>query len=95
MNAPTSSKQKRREALRSVFRYLGKYRGRLALGAASLLAADLLVLASPWIFYQVWAFIGGKQLPSVIYKVRMVALQDRQPAVGVPITRIDAVVHGR
>jgi ATP-binding cassette subfamily B protein len=49
MNTPTSSKQKRREALRSVFRYLGKYRGRLALGAASLLAADLLVLASPWI----------------------------------------------
>ena len=24
---------------------------------------------------QVWAFIGGKQLPSVIYKVRMVSLQ--------------------
>ena len=25
---------------------------------------------------QIWAFIGGKQLPSVIYKIRMVALQD-------------------
>jgi hypothetical protein len=25
---------------------------------------------------QVWAFIGGKQLPSVIYKIRMIALQD-------------------
>ncbi|WP_437971286.1 DUF4255 domain-containing protein [Sorangium sp. So ce260] len=44
---------------------------------------------------QVWAFIGGKQLPSVIYKVRMVALQDREPAIGVPVTRIDAEVHGR
>ncbi len=30
-------------------RYLGRYRGRLALGAASLFAADLLVLTSPWI----------------------------------------------
>ncbi|WP_437682246.1 DUF4255 domain-containing protein [Sorangium sp. So ce131] len=44
---------------------------------------------------QVWAFVGGKQLPSVVYKVRMVALQDRTPAVGVPVTRIDAQVHGR
>ncbi|MFA7061981.1 MAG: DUF4255 domain-containing protein [Pedobacter sp.] len=25
---------------------------------------------------QIWAFIGGKQLPSVVYKVRMVTLQD-------------------
>ncbi|MCI0451899.1 MAG: ABC transporter ATP-binding protein/permease, partial [Candidatus Latescibacteria bacterium] len=49
MNAPTSSKEKRRLALRTVLRYLGRYRGRLALGAASLVAADLLVLASPWI----------------------------------------------
>ena len=24
---------------------------------------------------QIWAFIGGKQLPSVVYKVRMVVLQ--------------------
>jgi ATP-binding cassette subfamily B multidrug efflux pump len=49
MNTPTSSKQKRREAVRSVLRYLRRYRGRLALGAGSLIVADLLVLASPWI----------------------------------------------
>lgn len=30
---------------------------------------------------QVWAFIGGKQLPSAIYKVRMIAIQDAEPRV--------------
>ncbi len=49
MNAPASSKEKRRIALRSILRYLGRYRGRMALGAVSLIIADLLVLASPWI----------------------------------------------
>lgn len=29
---------------------------------------------------QVWAFLGAKHLPSAIYKVRMVALQDTAPA---------------
>lgn len=33
---------------------------------------------------QVWAFIGGKQLPSAIYKVRMIALQDAEPKTVVP-----------
>lgn len=38
---------------------------------------------------QVWAFVGSKQLPSVVYKVRMVAVQDREPmAVAPPITAI-------
>ncbi len=49
MTAPSSSKEKRRAAIKTVFQYLGRYRGRLALGAASLVAADLLALASPWI----------------------------------------------
>jgi ATP-binding cassette subfamily B protein len=49
MNAPPSSKEKRRAALRTVFSYLARYRGRLILGASSLVAADLLVLANPWI----------------------------------------------
>jgi ATP-binding cassette subfamily B multidrug efflux pump len=49
MNAPASSKEKRRAALKVVFRYLGRYRGQMALGALSLVAADLLVLANPWI----------------------------------------------
>ncbi len=49
MKAPASSKEKRRRAVRSVFRYLGRYRGRLVLGATSLVIADLLILANPWI----------------------------------------------
>jgi hypothetical protein len=45
---------------------------------------------------QVWAFIGGKQLPSVFYKLRMIILQDQEPsAIGAPITRINEQVHGR
>jgi ATP-binding cassette subfamily B protein len=49
MMTPASSKEKRRAALRTIFRYLNRYRGRLALGGLSLIAADLLVLANPWI----------------------------------------------
>jgi ATP-binding cassette subfamily B protein len=49
MSTPASSKEKRRAALRTIFHYLGRYRGRLALGGASLIVADLLVLANPWI----------------------------------------------
>lgn len=42
---------------------------------------------------QVWAFIGGKQLPSVIYKVRMVVLQDEvQMAIQPPITIINTQI---
>ena len=45
---------------------------------------------------QVWAFIGGKQLPSAIYKVRMVALQDAgQTAIQAPITQFAPVLHGQ
>ena len=44
---------------------------------------------------QVWAFIGGKQLPSAVYKVRLVALQDVEPAtIAPPLTTITTVVHG-
>jgi hypothetical protein len=43
---------------------------------------------------QVWAFVGSRQLPSVLYRVRMVALQDRQPAaVAAPIAQVDLDVH--
>ncbi|HET6463787.1 MAG TPA: ABC transporter ATP-binding protein [Candidatus Krumholzibacteria bacterium] len=49
MNAPASSKEKRRTALRSIFRYLRPYRLQLMWGGISLLIADLLVLANPWI----------------------------------------------
>jgi Pvc16 N-terminal domain len=45
---------------------------------------------------QIWAFIGGKQLPSIIYKVRMVLLQEQvQSAVQPPIMIIDNKLGGR
>jgi hypothetical protein len=45
---------------------------------------------------QIWAFIGGKQLPSVVYKVRMVVIQDEaQMAVQPPITTIKADIRSR
>ena len=43
---------------------------------------------------QVWAFVGGKQLPSVIYKVRMVALQDREPSrIAQPLAEVGMDTH--
>ena len=45
---------------------------------------------------QVWAFIGGKQLPSVIYKVRMVSLQAMVPTlIQAPITEINTNLHNQ
>lgn len=45
---------------------------------------------------QVWAFIGGKQLPSAIYKVRMVSLQDPEPrSVEPPLTEIGTTILAR
>ena len=42
---------------------------------------------------QVWAFIGAKQLPSVVYRVRMVRVQEStQTDVRPPIIRIEGVV---
>lgn len=44
---------------------------------------------------QVWAFIGGKQLPSALYKVRMIALQDAgQTAIQAPVGELTPVLHG-
>ncbi len=45
---------------------------------------------------QVWAFVGAKQLPSVIYKVRLVVIQDiDQPSIGRPIVEISTDLHQR
>lgn len=45
---------------------------------------------------QIWAFIGGKQLPSVVYKVRMVTLQDAaQTTVQPPLTTISTTIQSR
>lgn len=39
---------------------------------------------------QIWAFIGGKQLPSVIYKIRMVSIQSLAPiAIQHPVMEIN------
>ncbi len=45
---------------------------------------------------QIWAVIGGKQLPSVIYKARLVTIQDSvETAVQPPILKISTRVGGR
>lgn len=44
---------------------------------------------------QTWACLGAKYLPSVLYRVRMVSLQDREPAsVGLPIGQIRTTIAG-
>jgi hypothetical protein len=37
---------------------------------------------------QVWAFIGAKQLPSAIYKVRLVALQDQASSIAPAVSKV-------
>ena len=45
---------------------------------------------------QLWAFLGAKYLPSAVYRVRLVVLQDVEPvAVQPPVTAIDARIHSR
>jgi len=45
---------------------------------------------------QVWAYIGGKYLPSVIYKVRMVVLQDEAAvAIQPALLKIQTSVHSQ
>lgn len=45
---------------------------------------------------QIWAFVGGKQLPSVLYKVRLITIQDSvETAVRPPIIRIHTRLEGR
>ena len=43
---------------------------------------------------QVWAYVGGKYLPSVIYKVRMVILQDETAvAIQPPLNKLQTNLH--
>jgi hypothetical protein len=45
---------------------------------------------------QIWAFIGGKQLPSVIYKIRMVSIQSLAPrAIQLPVMAINTNLHSQ
>lgn len=52
------------------------------------LAVDLISLSFEQL-NQLWAFVGAKQLPSAVYRVRLVALQEGEPAaIQPPITTI-------
>ncbi len=43
---------------------------------------------------QVWACLGAKYMPSVLYRVRLVTLQDQEPeGIGAPITDVALDVH--
>lgn len=45
---------------------------------------------------QIWAFLGAKHLPSALYKVRMVALQDTAPtSIQPPISEIETTLLAR
>ena len=56
------------------------------------LGVDLLSLTYEQL-NQLWAFVGAKQLPSAVYRARLVALQDREPAaIHPPITEVNAEV---
>ena len=58
------------------------------------LAMDLLSYG-PEQLNQMWACLGAKHLPSVIYRLRMVVLQDVEPlGTGVPITVIETSLSG-
>jgi hypothetical protein len=45
---------------------------------------------------QIWAFIGGKQLPAAIYKVRMVILEPEAVSeIRPPLTKLGTVIQSR
>lgn len=45
---------------------------------------------------QIWAFVGGKQLPAAVYKIGILFLQDVAPAgIETPITRLEANLHSQ
>ncbi len=59
------------------------------------LAIDLLSYG-PEQLNQMWACLGAKYLPSVVYRLRMVVLQDMEPiGTGLPITTVATTLHGR
>lgn len=59
------------------------------------LAVDLMSLSFEQL-NQMWAFVGGKQLPGVVYRVRLIALQDVEPdSIQPPVTTIVTETRGR
>jgi hypothetical protein len=59
------------------------------------IAMDLLSYG-PEQMNQMWACLGAKHLPSVVYRLRMVVLQDVEPiGTGLPITVIETSLAGK
>ena len=59
------------------------------------IAMDLLSFG-PEQMNQMWACLGAKHLPSVVYRLRMVLLQDQEPiSTGAPITVIETTLAGK
>ena len=58
------------------------------------MAMDLLSYG-PEQMNQMWACLGAKHLPSVVYRLRLVVLQDVEPlGTGAPITEIETTLVG-
>jgi hypothetical protein len=96
--------QKYDEALRSLSLVLTYFQSHLSFTPATHSALDArierLTVELQSLTYeqlnQVWTFIGGKQLPSAIYKVRMVALQDLEPrSIELPVSEIQTTLLAR
>jgi hypothetical protein len=61
----------------------------------AMLSVELLAYG-PEQLNQTWAYLGTKYLPSVVYRVRMVVLQDVEPlGIGKPITTIETAIHDK
>lgn len=57
------------------------------------LTTEMLALSTEQL-NQMWAYLGSKYLPSVVYRVRMVILQDQEPqSIGKPIIAIDGLLQ--
>lgn len=64
-------------------------------GGIERLSLDLLSYG-PEQLNQMWACLGAKHLPSLVYRVRMVVLQDTEPTgTGAPITTVTTTLGGR
>ncbi|OYY94814.1 MAG: hypothetical protein B7Y41_04385 [Hydrogenophilales bacterium 28-61-23] len=59
------------------------------------LVVEMLALSTEQL-NQMWAYLGGKYLPSVAYRVRIVVLRDVEPqGIGKPVTSIETVLHDK
>lgn len=96
--------QQYEQALRTLSHILAFFQARPLFTAAGSpgLPAGLERLAIELLSYgpeqlnQMWACLGAKHLPSAVYRLRMVVLQDLEPiGSGMPITSIATTLHGR